>query len=144
LSDTKIKNVQFLEKILKKTIEWQNMLNLKNFEYKKLYNDLLDKYKNDKKFLYELFNIFNSKINIKTTINSDIDLYNYLKNSSRYFKSVSLNFRKKMLKVLNRVSTESLKEGYWTCEPKIVDYEQYIVEQKQENADINYHDFYKK
>jgi hypothetical protein len=74
------------------------MLNLKNFEYKKLYDDLLDKYKNDKKFLYELFNIFNSKMQIKTTINSDADLYNYLKNSIRYFKSVSSNFRKKNVK----------------------------------------------
>jgi hypothetical protein len=46
-----------------------------------------------------------------------------------------------MLKVLNSAFTEFLKEGYWTCETKIVDYEQYIKEYKKENCDIKYQDF---
>ena len=134
LSDKKIKDIDILKKFLVETIEWQNMLNLKNFEYKQLYTDLINSYINDKVFLYEIFNLFNSKMKIKTKINSDTDLYNYLKNSSRYFKSVSSNFIKKLLKVLNRVSDESLKEGYWTSSTKIVIYKQYI----KENKDIDY------
>lgn len=139
LSDTKIKDIQNLKKILVETTEWRNILNLRNFAYKQLYKDLINIYVDDKVFLYKIFNVFNSKMEIKTKINSDIELYNYLKKSSRYFKSVSSNFRKKLEKVLNRVSTESLKEGYWTCETKLVNYEDYIKEnEKEENKNIDY------
>ena len=40
LSDKKIKDIDILKKFLVETIEWQNMLNLKNFEYKQLYTYL--------------------------------------------------------------------------------------------------------
>ena len=127
LFDTNIKDKKQLEEILLNTIEWKNMENLKDFSYKELYNNLIDKYKTDKILLYELFNIFNSKMGIKTNINSDLDLYNYLKNSNRYFKSVSLNFKKKLLKVLYRVINENLKESYTTGPTIIVNYNDYLI-----------------
>lgn len=125
LSDTKIKDKDKLEKIIIKTTEWKNMENLNNFPYFKLYNNLINKYKMDKVFLYEIFNIFNSKMGIKTIIHTDLELYNYLKNSKRYFKSVSLNYKKKLLKVLYRVVKDNLYEGYWTSPTIIVNYKDY-------------------
>jgi len=141
LFDTQIKDRDKLEKILINTMEWKNMLNLKNFSYKELYDNLMIKYINNKRFLYDIFNLFNLKMNIKTKINSDIDLYNYLKNSSKYFKSVSSNYKKKIIKVLYRVIDDRIDEGYWTMPTKIVVYEDYIKENKKENKDINYLNF---
>jgi len=138
LFDTKIKDKVELEKILIKTIEWQNMLNLKNFTYKEVYDNLIKKYINNKILLYDIFNLFNLKMKIKTTINSDIDLYNYLKNSSKYFKSVSSNFKKKIIKILYRVVDDRMYEGYWTIPTKIVVYDDYIKKHKEENKDIDY------
>ena len=142
LFDTKIKEKDELEKILITTIEWKNMLNLKNFSYKDCYNDLIEKYKN-KQLLYDIFNLFNLKMKIKTKINSDMDLFNYLKNSNKYFKKVSKNFKNKLLKILNRVLEDRINEGYLIENFKIVDYDQYIKEYKKQNKDINYLDFYK-
>jgi hypothetical protein len=141
LFDTKIKDKNELEKILIKTIEWQNMLNLKDFSYEKCYNNLIEKYKINKQLLYDIFNLFNLKMEIKTKINSDIDLYNYLKNSSKYFKSVSVNYKEKMLKVLYRTIEDRLNENYLTSPTKIVNYDEYIEEYKKQNKDINYLNF---
>jgi len=130
-----------LTNIMMQTIEWQNLLNLKNFSYNKCYNDLIRKY-DDRSYLYEIFNVFNDKMGIKSRINNDIDLFNYLKNSNRYFKKVASSYRKKMLKVLNRV-VEELDEGYLTDQVVVLkNYSEYIKRDlKEREKEINYKNF---
>ena len=87
-----------LENELKKTTEWLNYQNLYSFDCDNLYNNLLNDYIDNKKLLYFMFNYFNKNMLIKTKINSDHDLYNYLLNSKKYFKKVAIDYRKRMFR----------------------------------------------
>lgn len=137
LLDSKLKDKNDLMKILKKTTEWQNFLNLKNFDNKKCYEDLIIDYNSDKKLLYELFNIFNINMKIKTTVNSDTDVFNYLKNSKKYFKKVASRYKKKMLKILNRSIEDNLNENFLIEIWSIKKYSNHI----EKKSDINYQDY---
>ena len=84
---------------------------------------------------FPLFNEFNDKMNIKTKINSEEELYNYLKNSSIFFKKVAASYKKRMLRILDRVINE--KKIYLTDTVKIINYTDYL----KENKDVDYLNF---
>ena len=124
-----------IEDRLKKTIEYLNYKNLIDFDNDSLYKDLIKKFIDDKELLYFMFNHFNKNMGIKTLINSDIDLFNYLKNSKRYFTDVAKKYKKRIYRVVNRILNEDNR--YTTKGPIIVDYKDYIKENYRErNLDI--------
>ena len=68
---------------LKKTKEWKNLENIKDFKYK-IYTDYLIK-NIGLDFSIYLVNEFNRIMKIKTIINNQENLYNYFKKFKRYW-----------------------------------------------------------
>ena len=128
-----------LEEELKKTIEWSNYLNLIDFPVDELFKNLMKSFDNDKRLLYYIINEFNRSMSIKTIINNDNDLYNYLLSSKRYFKSVAKVYKKKMLRVIDSIIEENkIQENidiYTTGEHIIVNFKDYLNQGKIERRD---------
>ena len=131
------KDISNLENELKNTTEWRNCVNLHDFDVKNLYNDLIEIFSDNKETLYFIFNEFNDKMLIKTIINNDVDLYNYLMNSKRYFKKVAADYKKRMLRVINKIIIENENIEYVTYDPGIVDYKDYVERYKIETREKN-------
>jgi hypothetical protein len=143
----------FLEDMLKKTNEWKNYENLMNFSYQELSNDLIKKYTNNKKELYDIFNDFNKGMGIKTVINTDNELLTYFHNTNRYYKKVAKDYKKRMLRIIDKIIKENILIEYTTCDHIIVEYVEYIKRDIEKDRDhkidlllnyINYMDFFDK
>ena len=138
-----------IEKKLKNTIEWDNYRNLKDFDSKILYNDLIVKFHDNKDILYFIFNEFNKNMKIESNIKNDEDLFRYLNKCEKYFNKVSVNYRKKIFKLISRILEEKSNKIYLTEETKVINYKDYVKldnrELRNQNLEnlisINYLDF---
>lgn len=152
------KNVD-IEEELKNTTEYKNYLNLKEFDFKNLYNDIIEDIENNKigdNEIYAMLNSFNKLMKIKMEINTNKELYIYLKNTKKYFNKIAKNYKQKIYVVLNRAFEERNKidENIIYCD--FSSYNDFKNKYNDKNTlrdiklnllaikDVNYLDFYKK
>lgn len=89
---------------LKKTTEWLILQNIKDFKYQEYSTALISNF--GLYFTIKLINEFNTIMNIKTKIYSEKDVYNYFKKYKKYSVSVYNNYKNKLLKIVDKLSTE--------------------------------------
>ena len=117
---------------LKKTTEWLNLNNIKEFkpfEYSKKLIEILGL-----DFTIFLLNEFNDIMNIKTKINTELDIYNYFKKYKKYSNSVYKNYKDKLLKIVNRLNENN---EYFCCKDENILFEKYI----ENNINICFNNF---
>jgi hypothetical protein len=110
LLSKKNKEYDFLKTNLEETSEWKYIKFLNDFNPNNYINDLYSKLNND--IILEIFNYFNSIMNIKYDLKSRNDLLNYFNKIDKYFKNVSDKYKKDLLKLLSKTITESIKIDY--------------------------------
>ena len=127
----KLNNGDLLDE-LKKTTEWKNLENIKNFNYKEYSKSLISVLGLD--FTIYLINEFNSIMQLKTKISNKIDVYNYFKKYKRYSVSVYKNYKNKLLRIVDKLNTTS--ENFCCINNEII-FENYI----DITDDINFNDY---
>lgn len=128
-------NKEDMIKTLKSTKEWDNYINLMDFDPYKLTNGLIGYYKNNLDLLFTMVNELNSNIGILMKINNSNELYSYLSKLNNGIKKSASKYKVKLFKVLNRVHTElQTKDESIYEEPDDVSYEKYL--KKYNNRDL--------
>ena len=117
---------------LKMTKEWCNLNNIKDFKPNEYSKNIISILGLD--FTIYLINEFNNIMNIKTKVDSEIDIYNYFKKYKRYSISVYKNYKNKLLKIVDKLN-ENIE--HLCCSDKNVIYENYI----DKNVDIHINDY---
>ena len=99
---TSDKNI--LMNVLKNSLEWKYYLWLNDFDVNYFYEKLKKQLSLER--IIEFFNFFNYNMKIKYNIENKNDIISYLQKIRKYFHTLSIYYKKKMLKIVYDIHTD--------------------------------------
>lgn len=147
LHGLKTRDVNLINKELYETSEWSSYKHLKEFDPDIYLRDLSDRF--DPDFLINTFNLFNSKMGIKSIILDMSGLLKYFRNSKKYFNKVSSGYKLKIDRIVKDLLNGDFR-NYVIETVEILRYDEYLSDKEylrnvnlEKLLEIDYRKFYK-